>query len=69
MPIRDLTGSASEISFLPGTEDDPQPRRPEITLARRVLGGQPEVPLRHGLAEVIPSFRDLRAAARLDAVD
>ena len=32
-------------------------------------GGQPETPLRHGLAEVISSFRDLRAAARLAAVD
>ncbi|WP_374227072.1 integrase core domain-containing protein [Streptomyces sp. AC558_RSS880] len=40
-----------------------------ITSQRPWLGGQPEMPLRHGLAEVISSFRDLRAAARLDAVD
>ncbi|MFH8291774.1 UDP-glucuronic acid decarboxylase family protein [Streptomyces sp. NPDC018059] len=67
--IRDLTGSTSEITFLPGMEDDPRLRRPEIALARRVLGWQPEVSLRQGLAEVISSFRDLRAAARLGAAD
>ncbi|MCX4712983.1 MULTISPECIES: UDP-glucuronic acid decarboxylase family protein [Streptomyces] len=60
--IRDLTGSTSEITFLPGMQDDPQLRRPEIGLARQVLGWQPEVALRHGLAEVISSFRDVRAA-------
>ncbi|MFF5158222.1 hypothetical protein ACFY3N_18625 [Streptomyces sp. NPDC000348] len=40
-----------------------------ITPQRPWLGGQPAVPLRYGLAEVVSSFRDLRAAARLDAVD
>ncbi|UNS95081.1 SDR family oxidoreductase [Streptomyces tubbatahanensis] len=63
--IRDLAGSSSELAFLPAMEDDPRLRRPDISLAREVLGWEPEVGLREGLTEVIASFRDPRAA-RID---
>ncbi len=51
------TGSTSPIEFqlLPG--DDPKVRQPDITVAREVLGWEPMVPLREGLARSIPYFR------------
>jgi len=55
--IKALTGSASEITFLPLPEDDPQRRRPDITKAREVLGWAPRVPLEEGLRETVEYFR------------
>jgi dTDP-glucose 4,6-dehydratase len=51
------TGSSSPIEFraLPG--DDPKVRQPDITVAREILGWEPKVPLREGLARSIPYFR------------
>ena len=51
------TGSSSPIEYraLPG--DDPKVRQPDITVAREVLGWEPKVPLREGLARSIPYFR------------
>jgi len=55
----ELTNSSSEIVFEPLPADDPSRRRPDITLARRVLGWQPEIPLRDGLARTAAYFSDL----------
>ena len=55
--IKALTGSASEITFLPLPEDDPQRRRPDITKAREVLGWAPRVPLDQGLRGTVEYFR------------
>jgi dTDP-glucose 4,6-dehydratase len=51
------TGSSSPIEYraLPG--DDPKVRQPDITVAREILGWEPKVPLREGLARSIPYFR------------
>ncbi|AKS35452.1 UDP-glucuronic acid decarboxylase family protein [Mycolicibacterium goodii] len=54
--IRELTGSASSIEFLPLGEDDPQRRCPDITAAREQLGWQPKVGCREGLARTIKWF-------------
>jgi dTDP-glucose 4,6-dehydratase len=51
--IKDLTGSTSEIVFEALPEDDPKQRRPDITLARELLGWSPEVGLREGLTRTI----------------
>ena len=51
-----MTGSGSEIASLPLPEDDPKVRRPDITVARRVLGWEPKVPLEEGLRRTIPHF-------------
>jgi dTDP-glucose 4,6-dehydratase len=51
------TGSASEIRFLPGSEDDPKLRRPDISRARATLGWEPQVPLDEGLRRTIDWFR------------
>jgi len=52
-----LTGSRSELVFVPLPEDDPTQRCPVITLAQRHLGWSPEVTLEDGLKETIAYFR------------
>ena len=49
-----VTGSASEIRFEPLPADDPTQRKPDITLARKVLGWEPRVELAEGLERTIP---------------
>lgn len=61
--IRDLTGSDSPVVFVPRPEDDPQLRRPDTRLARELLGWEPKVSLRDGLAETIGWFRGTASAA------
>ena len=38
-----LAGSRSELVFLPRTPDDPEMRRPDLTLARDLLGYEPTI--------------------------
>jgi len=52
-----LTGSKSELRFLPLPEDDPRQRQPDIGYARKVLGWEPVTPLAAGLAKTIEHFR------------
>jgi dTDP-glucose 4,6-dehydratase len=59
--VVEVTGSKSEIVFEALPVDDPQQRRPDITLARQILGWQPEIDLREGLRRTI----DLSGAERL----
>jgi len=51
--VRVLTGSSSEIVYEALPVDDPQQRRPDIALARELLGWEPEVELREGLRRTI----------------
>ena len=53
------TGSQSVIESLPLPQDDPKVRRPDIAIARAVLGWEPEVSLSQGLQRTIPFFEDL----------
>lgn len=55
--VLELTGSASEVIFLPLPADDPTRRRPDIALARSLLGWEPQVSLDEGLRKTIPYFR------------
>jgi dTDP-glucose 4,6-dehydratase len=48
--VLEVTGATSRIVFEPLPADDPRQRRPDITLAERVLGWHPGVDLREGLA-------------------
>ena len=57
--ILEVTESASEISYESLPEDDPRVRRPDIRLAREVLGWSPVVPLRVGLQTTAAYFREL----------
>merc|ERR1712226_128027 len=54
--IRDLVGGNSEITHLPPVQDDPQRRRPDIDLAKRVLGWKPQVALEKGLRKTVEYF-------------
>jgi dTDP-glucose 4,6-dehydratase len=47
--VKEVTGSSSEIVYEALPEDDPKQRRPNIALARELLGWAPEVSLREGL--------------------
>ncbi|HZQ57950.1 MAG TPA: UDP-glucuronic acid decarboxylase family protein [Acidimicrobiales bacterium] len=55
--VLELTGSTSTIEHHPLPIDDPTQRRPDITLARSVLGWEPGIALRDGLARTIDWFR------------
>ena len=52
-----LVGGKSRIVHRPLPADDPKQRRPDIALARRVLGWEPTVPLEEGLQRTIAYFR------------
>ena len=60
-----LTGSRSRLVFRPLPQDDPRRRCPDITLARTLLGWQPEVALEDGLQRTIHHFRELLGAQRV----
>jgi UDP-glucuronate decarboxylase len=53
-----LTSSKSKLSFKPLPADDPQQRKPDITLAKNVLGWEPKVALEDGLKETIHHFKN-----------
>ncbi|MEJ2187132.1 MAG: SDR family oxidoreductase [Gemmatimonadota bacterium] len=57
--VIELTGSSSGIQERPLPTDDPKVRKPDIGLARKLLGWEPKVDLRAGLEETIPYFRRL----------
>jgi UDP-glucuronate decarboxylase len=54
--IIELTGSKSQLVFMPLPQDDPKRRCPDITLAKTVLQWEPRTPLREGLKKTIDYF-------------
>ena len=57
--VIDLTGSKSKLVFQPLPQDDPRQRRPDISLAKKVLDWEPTIPLREGLKKTIAYFEQL----------
>jgi len=57
--VIDVTGSSSEIVTEPLPVDDPTQRRPDIDLARRVLGWEPHIGLAEGLTLTARWFEEL----------
>jgi dTDP-glucose 4,6-dehydratase len=55
--VLEVTGADVDLVFEPLPADDPRQRRPDISLAREVLGWEPEVGLREGLALTLDSYR------------
>jgi dTDP-glucose 4,6-dehydratase len=55
--IVSLTGSSSTVSLVERTSDDPEKRRPDLTLARARLGYEPQVGPEDGLRRTIDFFR------------
>ena len=56
----ELSGSKSQLIEKPLPVDDPERRRPDITLAKQKLDWEPRVPLREGLAKTIDWFRSVK---------
>jgi nucleoside-diphosphate-sugar epimerase len=56
--VLEMTGSSSDIVHHSLPSDDPKQRKPDITLARELLGWEPVVALRDGLARTIPYFAE-----------
>jgi dTDP-glucose 4,6-dehydratase len=52
-----MTGSASKVVYRPLPKDDPKQRKPDITLARTLLGWEPKVALEQGLVTTLDYFR------------
>lgn len=49
--------SNSELVEKPLPEDDPTQRKPDISLARKILGWEPKIQLEEGLDKTIPYFQ------------
>uniref|UniRef100_UPI0040474E59 UDP-glucuronic acid decarboxylase family protein n=1 Tax=Algoriphagus sp. TaxID=1872435 RepID=UPI0040474E59 len=54
--ILELTGSSSQLYFLPQRTDDPVQRQPSVELAKTELSWQPTYPLKEGLLKTIAYF-------------
>ena len=60
--LRMIPESTSQVVFKELPADDPRRRCPDISLARKMLGWSPQVPLETGLAKMIDYFRAQMAA-------
>ena len=56
--IVSLSGSGSQVTYVTRSSDDPEMRRPDLTLARDLLGYEPQVSPDEGLRRTIDHFRD-----------
>ncbi|MBB5047043.1 UDP-glucuronate decarboxylase [Rhodopseudomonas rhenobacensis] len=57
--VVELTGARSKLVFAPLPSDDPRQRKPDISLATRLLDWEPKVQLREGLQRTIAHFRGI----------
>ncbi len=57
--VKAMVGSESKIVTKPLPSDDPKQRRPDIELAKSILGWQPTVSLKEGLQPTIDYFRSI----------
>jgi dTDP-glucose 4,6-dehydratase len=64
--VIEATGTKSVIEFKPLPVDDPKVRQPDISRARSLLGWEPRVPVREGVARTVEYFRGLLASGRME---
>jgi len=57
--VIELTGSGSQLTFLPLPNDDPLQRKPNISLAKEKLGWEPKIALEEGLKRTIDYFKSV----------
>uniref|UniRef100_A0A061QQN8 Udp-glucuronic acid decarboxylase 1-like n=1 Tax=Tetraselmis sp. GSL018 TaxID=582737 RepID=A0A061QQN8_9CHLO len=55
--VQEIVNPKADIVFMENTSDDPNRRQPDITKAKTLLGWEPVVPLREGLAMMVDDFR------------
>ena len=58
--LKMLPESKSKLVYKPLPGDDPKKRKPDITLAKALLGWEPKIPLNEGLAKTIAYFKSVR---------
>ena len=58
--LKMLPDSKSKLVYKPLPEDDPKKRKPDITLAKALLGWEPKILLDEGLAKTIAYFKTVR---------
>ncbi len=63
--IVNLTGSKSDLVYMPLPPDDPVQRSPDISLAKRTLEWSPQVPLEEGLKKTIVFFDEILSGTRM----
>lgn len=54
--VLEMTGNDLPLTRHPLPQDDPKQRRPDISLANKLLGWQPRISLREGLAKTVEYF-------------
>lgn len=57
--VINFTNSKSKLVFKPLPVDDPKKRKPDITLARKLLDWEPKVKLEEGLKKTIEYFKSI----------
>ena len=57
--VIELTGASSTIEHRELPSDDPTQRKPDITLAKEIMGWDPQIKLEEGLKKTIPYFKSL----------
>jgi len=62
--IISMTGSKSQIRYMPLPQDDPVKRRPDITKAEQILGWRPETNVDEGLRKTISYFKSLQESVK-----
>lgn len=63
--VQELVGTSLPIVHEPLPQDDPKQRRPDIRLARELLGWEPRVAVREGLLRTIAYFKEKGTIGRL----
>lgn len=57
--VIEMTGSKSELVFHDLPSDDPTQRRPDISLAKKMLDWEPQIQLEEGLGKTITYFEEV----------
>lgn len=57
--VLELTGAASKLTCEPLPKDDPKQRQPDITLAKQLLGWEPKISRKEGIAITYQYFKSV----------
>ena len=60
--VAEATGTQVKVDPRRLPQDDPTRRRPDITMARKLLGWEPTIALRDGIAQTVKWFRSVELA-------
>jgi UDP-glucuronate decarboxylase len=62
--VLEITGSRAKVTFGEARSDDPERRKPDVSLARERLGWEPRTALRDGLVRTVEHFRTVLSLTR-----